>query len=333
MRPARRYVVHGAGGIGCAIGGSLLRAGEEVVLVARGAQLEALRLRGLLLRTPSRAEVLRVDVVGAPAEIAWRDDDVILLCVKSQDTPASLATLAAAAPRAAPIVCAQNGVVNERLAAAAFERVYGMVVFAPVSFLVPGEVDVHSEPVLGGLDVGCWPAGSDDVARRLAADLTRAGFDAHAEAQVARLKYGKLLGNLGNAVQALCASATTERAWVAACRAEASACYRAAAIDSASLDEIRERYSNVVDLPIAGAARRGGSTWQSLARGTGSIEVDALNGEIVRLGLRCGVPTPVNVALVELGRRAAVERWPPGHLSAEELDRAMAALLANPRAS
>ena len=29
----------------------------------------------------------------------------------------------------------------------------------------------------------------------------------------------------------------------------------------------------------------GGSTWQSLVRGTGSIETDQLNGEIVRQGL------------------------------------------------
>ena len=48
---------------------------------------------------------------------------------------------------------------------------------------------------------------------------------------------------------------------------------------------------------IEGARARGGSTWQSLARGTGTIETDYLNGEIALLGRLHGVPTPVNAAL------------------------------------
>ena len=58
-------------------------------------------------------------------------------------------------------------------------------------------------------------------------------------------------------------------------------------------------------------SRPGASSWQSLARGTGSIEADYLNGEIVLLGRLHGVATPVNAALQRLanhGRARAVGR-------------------------
>ena len=46
--------------------------------------------------------------------------------------------------------------------------------------------------------------------------------------------------------------------------------------------------------PVDGELRPGGSSWQSLARGVGTIETDYLNGEIVLLGRLHGVPTPAN---------------------------------------
>ena len=54
---------------------------------------------------------------------------------------------------------------------------------------------------------------------------------------------------------------------------------------------------------VAGVARTGGSTTQSLARGTGSIETDWLNGEIVLLGRLHGVPTPANGYFLDLSAR------------------------------
>ena len=56
---------------------------------------------------------------------------------------------------------------------------------------------------------------------------------------------------------------------------------------------------------IAGRPRAGSSSWQSLARGTGAIETDYLNGEIVLLGRLHGVPTPLNAALCAVAGRYA----------------------------
>ena len=63
-------------------------------------------------------------------------------------------------------------------------------------------------------------------------------------------------------------------------------------------------------------ARPGGSTTQSLARGTGSIETDWLNGEIVLLGRLHGVPTPANGYFLGLGARLVREGRGPGAVAA-----------------
>ena len=85
-------------------------------------------------------------------------------------------------------------------------------------------------------------------------------------------------------------------------------------------DELLARCEAVASLPVAGAERPGGSTWQSLARGTGDLETPYLNGEIVRLGERLGIATPRNRALVELSEQALRERWAPGSLSRDALE-------------
>jgi 2-dehydropantoate 2-reductase len=107
--------------------------------------------------------------------------------------------------------------------------------------------------------------------------------------------------------------------------AEAVACFEAAGLDFATADELGRRAEAVCELPVGGAARGGGSTWQSLSRRTGTVETDYLNGEIARLGERYGVPAPLNRALSALARRAAIEGWAPGRLTTAELGAALEA--------
>jgi 2-dehydropantoate 2-reductase len=70
---------------------------------------------------------------------------------------------------------------------------------------------------------------------------------------------------------------------------------------------------------VGGRERGGGSSWQSLARSSGAIEADYLNGEIVLLGRLHGVPTPVNALLQRMANRFATERRAPGSMSEQEL--------------
>lgn len=313
-----RFVIYGAGGIGCAIGARLFEAEQDVLLIARGAHLEATRANGLRFITPTQDVRLRVPAVGHPAEAGLRDGDVVMLCVKSHQTEAALRTLRDVAGDELPVVCCQNGVANERGAIRRFRRVYGMVVVVPAEHLVPGEVVHAAEGPAGVLDIGKYPTGVDATAKAVAAALAEAGFSSRPDAAIMRQKYAKLLANLGNAVQAACHEVPREI--MRLLRSEALECYAAAGIDCATAQETRERLSTGIRaLPVAGREGHRGSTWQSVRRGTGNIETDYLNGEIAQLGRLHNVPTPANVVLQRIGNRLAREGLPVGSYSPSAL--------------
>jgi len=315
-----RFVVYGAGAIGGAIGGRLFQHGHEVVLIARGAHYEAMRDHGLRLVDPEDDVTLPVPVVDAPARMQLTEDDVVVLAMKTQDTADALAALTATAPAAIAIVCAQNGVANERMTLRHFAGVYAMCVMCPAQHLEPGVVEASSAPITGLLDLGRYPEGIDERAHAIAAALAASTFDSVPRADIMRWKYTKLLMNLANAVEGLCGGGDAAAELSRRARSEGAAVLRAAGIDAASRDEDRERRGTLMNVrPIAGAVRGGGSSWQSLRRATGSIESDYLNGEIVLLGRLHGVATPVNELLQRRATEAARRREPPGTTAAEDL--------------
>lgn len=323
-----RMVVYGAGAIGGVIGGRCAQAGEDVVLIARGAHLDALRSDGLTIESPDDTSVVRVPAVASPAELGFGDADVVLLAMKSQDTLAALDALRSTAPAGIPIVCAQNGVANERSALRRFPNVYGMCVLCPATHLRPGVVQASSSPVSGLLDVGRWPAGTDSLSEELAARLSQSTFSSVSRPDIARWKWGKLLMNLGNAVEAVCGRDAGAVELAADVRAEGHACLAAAGIAAASEEEDAARRAGLLTArPIAGERRGGGSTWQSLARGLGTVETDYLTGEVVLLGRLHGVPTPLNAVLQQLAFQMAARHEPPGSRSVSEV-RSMAGRLA-----
>jgi 2-dehydropantoate 2-reductase len=315
-----RFVVLGAGAIGGVVGARLAQHGHDVLLIARGAHYEAIRGHGLRLDSPDESVTLRIPVVDNPAQITWTAGDVLLLATKTQDTEAALDALAAA-PRTLPIVCAQNGVANERMAAGRFDNVYGVFVWCPADYLTPGSVQVWCAPTSGILHVGRYPAGSDALAESVAAAFRSSTFYADAKPDIMRWKYRKLLSNLGNAVDALCGTAARGSGIAQRARREGVVCLEAAGIPFIADDEqdAARLERDVHPRTIGGVERKGGSSWQSLERRVGTIETDYLNGEIVRLGQQFGVPTPVNALLQYLSQRVARERRPPGSVNPDKI--------------
>jgi 2-dehydropantoate 2-reductase len=274
------------------------------------------------LQTPDEDVVLPVRAAGEPDAVDWRPDDVVVLAMKTQDTAGALTALAGVAPPGVAVVCAQNGVENERLALRLFPNVYGVCVMLPASHLEPGVVQAHGAPMSGLLDVGRFPEGTDAVAEQMASDLSGAQFSSDAVPAIMRLKYRKLVMNLGNALEAAAGDAARQSDLYEQAAAEGEAVLAAAGIDVASADEDTARRGDLMRMrPVGGKRRDGGSSWQSLARGTGAIEVDYLNGEIVLLGRQHGVATPVNAALQRIANRLASDRIPPGSMTLDELVR------------
>ncbi|MEV6021945.1 ketopantoate reductase family protein [Streptomyces sp. NPDC052036] len=327
-----RYIIIGAGAVGGTIGARLDGAGHEVVLVARGAQLTALRKHGLRFHGPEGERIHRLPVVDGPDALGeLRPDDVLMLTVKTQDSEAALDAWGPApvagggtAAEDLPVVCLQNGVESPRIALRRFRRVYGVCVWLPCTYVEPGVVSAAGTPLTGILHLGRHPHGTDDTVRRIAADLESARFEAPVVPDVARWQYAKLLGNLANAVEAVSGPLADEEALrlLERVRAEGESVLRAAGIPYASTTEQKEARGDKIRLvPLDGAARGGGSSWQSLTRGTGTIEADYLNGEIALLGRLHGLPTPLNELLQQLATAFARERRPAGSLPVAELVR------------
>jgi len=320
-----RFVIYGAGAIGGTIGGRLFEAGHDVTLIARGAHAEVLRARGLELASVAGSAVLPVPTVEHPADAGLQAGDVVVLAMKSQDTPSALDALVTAVPAdvadEVAVVCAQNGVENERAVLRRVPLVYGMSVMCPATHLEPGRVLVHSSPVSGLLDVGRYPAApADDTGRAIAAALRSATFESEALDDIMRWKYRKLVLNLTNAATAVCGPVDGLRPLLKIVYEEGEACLAAAGVDVASREEDSERRGDKLRMePIEGAERGGGSSWQSLVRGLGSIETDYLTGEIVLLGRLHGVPTPANALLQHLANDMARSHAAPGDVTVDEI--------------
>ena len=320
-----RFVVIGAGGVGATIAAELHRAGAETLLVARGAQLTALRERGLTYVRPDGEHHLRIPVVGGPAEVELTSEDVLVLATKTPDTGAAVQEWAwqpvkradgglSTAARDLPVVTLQNGLDNERTALRSFARVIGGVIWIPATFVEPGVVVNHADPVPAVLWLGRYPHGPDTVTAPIADGLRRGGFTVHVVADIAAHKAAKLLGNLVNGLDALYPRSELRDAALAVLRAEARAAFAAAGIVPATPprpDDFR-----LADIP--GRPRLGSSTWQSLAR-SATPETDYLEGEIVLLGRLHGVPAPGNAAVQARIHRAVAEGTAAGSLDDTDL--------------
>jgi 2-dehydropantoate 2-reductase len=127
------------------------------------------------------------------------------------------------------------------------------------------------------------------------------------------------MNNLGNAVEIVVQGGGHAGETALLAREEAVTVFAAAGIEPADV-----RFGGGMR-PVGGRPRLGGSTFQSLHRRAGSVEVDYLNGEIVLLGRRHGVPTPVNALLQRLANQMAREKLAPGLMTAEEFAAALAA--------
>jgi 2-dehydropantoate 2-reductase len=322
----RRWIVLGAGAVGGVIGGRLHQGGAEVVFIARGDHGRALQSDGLLLRDPDEDVRLPIPTVATAAEVGWRDGDVVVLATKTQDVPAALDAVLDAAGDGVPVVCATNGLAAERMALRWFSEVHGVCLMLPGTHLEPGVVEAASAPCSGVLDIGLATGGSDMVDEELSAALRAGRFVADPHPDVLVRKRCKLLLNLFNVLDAACGADPGIGPLAEAAKAEGVAVFTAAGWSWSSDEEDAARRADHIKMRrIDGKRRGGGSTWQSLARGSGSTEADYLNGEISLLGRLHGVPTPVNAGLQRLARELAAARTPPGSLTAAEVESRLAA--------
>jgi 2-dehydropantoate 2-reductase len=322
-----RIIIFGAGAVGSVIGGRVAQSGANVVLVGRPAHVEAINANGLLLRTGEGEERVSIAAVASLDALAPHSDDVVIITAKTQDTPSMHAALRSWNSKVA-VVCGTNGIEHERMALRNFSDVYGMVIQLPATFALPGEVTALCMPTNALIDVGCYPTGINATTIELAHVLSSAPHIlCEPDADIMVKKSNKILMNLGNAAEAACGLSGRGAEVVRIAQEEAKLVYQTAGIrfeqtDKAAADLYRERAATMNFSIPAGQTFLGGSTWQSLAKGSTSLETDYFNGEIVLLGRIHNVPTPANQFLQDTAFSLLQNSAKPGSLTPEELETA-----------
>ncbi|MFC1909594.1 ketopantoate reductase family protein, partial [Chloroflexota bacterium] len=196
-----RFIIYGAGGIGSIMGGHLARTGHDVILIGRPGHVSVINNNGLRLITPTGTYVLQIPAVTNPSQIDFATGDVIFLCMKGQDTELALKDLKKVVEDI-PVFCFQNGVRNEEIAIRFFSDVYGVMVRARAVYLTDGEVISRRDPP-GSNIIGRYPEGTDELTEAVAEELRTAGYLIRTTADVMPYKWGKLMGNLRNALGAI----------------------------------------------------------------------------------------------------------------------------------
>lgn len=311
-----RIGIFGAGSIGCYLGGRLIAAGHDVVMVGRAAEVAT---QGLTL-TDYAGRCWRIEPAalryGADASLL-ADREAVLVTVKSPDTAAAAAALAPVLAPGAVVASFQNGVRNAEVLRGALPGCVVLAGMVPFN-VVRGEGGRFHNGTSGPLELE--RQGGAEAA--LAAALSGAGFDLALHADMRRVQWSKLLINVNNAVNALSGLPLREqladrayRRLMADVLREALACVRADGIRPVRIGRlIIGVVPTALSLPnwlffrvaaamvkIDPAARS--SMWEDLERRR-RTEVDELNGEIVRIGERVGVATPLSRRLCELVREA-----------------------------
>jgi 2-dehydropantoate 2-reductase len=294
--------VVGAGAIGGLLGAHLWRSGQDVILIARGPHLEAMRERGLTVRSADGEFTARPRCTDDIATIA--EAETVFITLKAHSIPAVAPAIGAALAADASVVGAMNGVPwwyfpHRHLETVdpggiiarsiPYERVVGCVVYPAATIAGPGVIE-HEEG--NRFSVGEPDGSKSERVRGISAMLAAAGFKAPVQTKLRNEIWLKLLGNATlNPVSAL-----------------TGATLAAMFADPASRELIRSLMEEVasvahaldVELPVSidkrmeGAAAVGEhktSMLQDVEAGK-PIEVDALLGAVVELAADVHVAVP-----------------------------------------
>ena len=294
-----RVLVHGTGAVGGYFGALLVRGGHEVVFTARGDNLSALREGGLTIRLAGDTLVLPVHAVAEPKEAP--PADLILVCVKSYDTPAAAAALRPVVRPETVVLSLQNGVENEDILARGLGLPRLMIALTRigVAMIAPATVAYSGR---GTILFGEPDGRESPRARRTAEAFGAAGVPHELRRDILVAAWEKLAWNAGfNAVTTLTRATVADvlavpgtRELVVAAMEETDAVATAAGIPVR-----RTRTEAVVRDSVSGLPDFRTSMLQDLLRNR-RLEHDAINGAVVRAGARTGVPVPLNRTLVAL---------------------------------
>jgi 2-dehydropantoate 2-reductase len=298
----------------------LARSGHDVSVVARGAQLDAIRREGLRVRSKGKSETWPVRAEADPAKLG--PQDYVLVTVKAQSLTGVAETIAPLLGKGTSVVTAMNGVPwwffhgmkrqDSRLEsldpggklsrAIPTERVVGCVIHLAASTPEPGLVNhnMGSKLILGE------PGGRNTArTKRIADALAAAGFEIVVTDSIEKEFWVKLLGNVSfNPVSALTVTTADQliqneevKAYMVEIMREVLAIGRAVGVDADIDPEARIDMARVL-----GPFKT--SMLQDLEAGK-PLEIDGLLAGTLEIARKAGVRAPFTESLYGLIRARA----------------------------
>jgi 2-dehydropantoate 2-reductase len=295
-----KICIVGAGSLGCAIGGVLAEAGSDVTLINRSkAHVDAMNRTGLRLRKGESERTVKVKAATGCQGVGRAD--LVIVLVKSFHTREAMQAAAPLLGEGTVVLSLQNGLGHEDILAeiAGHSRILAGKTYAGGMLLGPGHVvdgTRGKHTIIGELD-----GTLSERVHRIADEFNHAGLQTTISSNIMGTIWDKLLVNVATgALSGITGlpygglyNVPEVRDCALAAVAEAMAVAEASGV-KVSIEEPRDAWLKAAEgLPAQFKA----SMLQSLEKGS-RTEIDFINGSVVRWGERCGVPTPVNRALV-----------------------------------
>jgi len=295
-----RIAIMGSGGLGGYFGARLSDGGADVHFIARGAHLQAMRIQGLRVEGPTTLHIPRVNATDDPSEIGAVD--VVMLCVKLWDTDTALQQIRPLIGPGTTIISFQNGVLKDQYLRAAYDesQIMGGCRLVATTIDRPGvirQTGPMQRMIFGEFDGSRSLRGESLLAACLAG-----GIKAELSDSILReiwQKYVFLVGLSGTTttirkpIGPIRENPQT-RAFLLDVMREVVAVGRAHGVDLAEdYAEVRLQLADDVAYDMTS------SMHHDLERGN-PLEVRWLAGGVVELGLRKGVPTPLNRAIAAI---------------------------------
>ena len=292
-----RIAILGSGAVGGYVGAKLARAGHDVTFLARGAHLRAIRERGLLVWSPLGDFVARGTATDDPSSISPAPD-VLVVAVKGYDNATAFSGLAGVVGETTTVLSLQNGVESAAQLAAVVgrERVVAGPIYIGTELRAPGlivQTGTHRRIVFG--EVFDPPEAVTPRVQALAAALAAADLQAQAVADARVPLWEKLIflaplsgccAAMRRPTGAVWGDAFAREVFLAAVR-EVEAVARAEGVAVAA--DVKDSVRAYMDaLPDAMTP----SLLIDLTAGK-RLELEALQGAVVRRGRARGVPTPI----------------------------------------
>jgi 2-dehydropantoate 2-reductase len=295
-----RFAILGSGAVGGYYGAKLWQAGHDVTFIARGKHLDAIRQRGLEIRSPLGDFVARAAAEDDTARIGHVD--CVVLATKAYDNASALPKLQPMMGRASTVLTLQNGVdsVDECAAAVGREPVIGGSAYIAAAVEAPGlivQTGTHTRVVFGEVFQPGAAVSSRVAAIRDALAGTGIEVEAVADARVPLWEkfiylapFAAFTGASRQPIGGIWKFPQVRDTFYDACR-EVERVARAEGVN-VSVDRISRIEGYMATLPPSTRS----SLLIDLQQGK-RIEVEALQGAVVRRGKKTGVPTPIHAAL------------------------------------